>query len=301
MILATEGTDSQILENAYDFIGDSTNTDVGAVSKFLKDFPEQAMNFGIKIVLCLLFFYIGTRVIRLLLKMIRKSLDRTDADDGIKTFTNSFLKATFYVVLVFIILSAFGVNTTSVAALLGSAGVAIGLAVQGSLSNFAGGVLLLILKPFKVGDYILEDTNKNEGIVTDIQIFYTKLKTAEGRMVVLPNGDLANTSLTNYSSDYFKVSTIKIGISYKADLKKAKEILMKVMQKEPKTQKHKSMSVNVVDLADSAVILSMTCQFHLDDYYKGRSNLLENAKLALDEANIEIPYQQIDICIKNNN
>lgn len=285
-------------------IGQISNADpqvsAGAVSKFLKEFPDKAFNLAIKVGFCLLAFYIGSRIIKLVLKMIRRSMEHANADKGVISFVSSFIRASLYIVLVFCILGAFGVNATSVAALLGSAGVAIGLAIQGSLSNFAGGVLILLMKPFVVGDYIQEDTHNNEGTVTEIRIFYTKLKTAEGRIVILPNGALANTSLTNYSADYTRVSVIKVGVGYDTDLNKAKEILMDIMQQDDFVMKDKPIAVSIGDLGASAILINMTCSFHVSDYYAGRSRLLQNVKERLDAAGIEIPYQQVEVRMIQN-
>ena len=197
------------------------------------------------------------------------------------------------------IASSFGLDAASIVAVLGSAGVAIGLAVQGSLSNLAGGVLLLILKPFKVGDYIKEDSSGKEGTVTEIQIFYTKLLTFDNQTVILPNGSLANNSLINVSAEPHRRMDIKIGISYKADLKKAKDVLLQVLETDEKTSKDKDRLVFVDELAESAVILGVRCWFAQEDFWSGKWRITENCKLALDEAGIEIPYNQLDVHVKN--
>ena len=142
--------------------------DLTVVERFFRDLPERALNLGIRVVLALVFFIIGMQCIKLLRKIIRKSLERANADVGVTQFLDSFIKVGTYAILIMLIATSFGVDATSIIAVFGSAGVAIGLALQGSLSNLAGGVLILILKPFKVGDYIIEDTNKNEGTVTDL-------------------------------------------------------------------------------------------------------------------------------------
>lgn len=271
----------------------------GVLKTFLSALPEKAMNLGIRVLLAVLVFLIGVQLIKLIRSIIRKSMKRANVEVGAVQFVDSFLKAAMYIILVLTIASSFGLDAASIVAVLGSAGVAIGLAVQGSLSNLAGGVLLLILKPFKVGDYIKEDSSGKEGTVTEIQIFYTKLLTFDNQTVILPNGSLANNSLINVSAEPHRRMDIKIGISYKADLKKAKDILLQVLETDEKTSKDKDRLVFVDELAESAVILGVRCWFAQEDFWSGKWRITENCKLALDEAGIEIPYNQLDVHVKN--
>ncbi len=271
----------------------------GVLKTFLSALPEKAMNLGIRVLLAVLVFLIGVQLIKLIRSIIRKSMKRANVEVGAVQFVDSFLKAAMYIILVLTIASSFGLDAASIVAVLGSAGVAIGLAVQGSLSNLAGGVLLLILKPFKVGDYIKEDFSGKEGTVTEIQIFYTKLLTFDNQTVILPNGSLANNSLINVSAEPHRRMDIKIGISYKADLKKAKDVLLQVLETDEKTSKDKDRLVFVDELAESAVILGVRCWFAQEDFWSGKWRITENCKLALDEAGIEIPYNQLDVHVKN--
>lgn len=268
-------------------------------------FPQKATAFSIKVILCLVVFFVGAKLISALVKLVNKSMLRAKADPGAISFVGSFLKVTLYVVLISLILSGFGVNATSLAAVLGSAGVTAGLALQGSLSNFAGGVLILLQKPFKVGDYIYEDVHKNEGVVQEIKVFYTKLKTSEGRIVILPNGDLANTSIMNYtyfhpeSDKNVKVSNLQVGVSYSSDVAKVKEILTKVVEEEPLRAKNRPFSVRIKDYSDGAIIFNMFCEFPLENYNPGRGSILERTKIALDENGIEIPFPQLDVHMRD--
>lgn len=271
------------------------NLKPGVLEQFLEELPTKAFQFGMKVLLCIILFTVGVKLIGLVRKMLRKSMKRAGAEEGVLSFVDSFVKAGLYVILVFFLMSWFGVDTASIIALVGSAGVAIGLAVQGSLSNLAGGVLIMLLKPFKVGDYIKEDTHGNEGTVTEIQIFYTKLNTFDNRVVILPNGMLANTSLTNVSGNSTRRIDIKVGISYGADLKRAEEILLEILEKDEKILKDQDYRVFVDDLADSAVILNMRCYFLQDDFWEGKWRITEEAKLKLDQAGIEIAYPQLDV------
>lgn len=274
------------------------NLKPGVIEAFLEELPSKALNFGVKVLLCILLFLVGVKLIRLVRKMLRKSMERAGAEEGVRSFVDSFVKAALYVLLIFLLLSWFGVDTASIVALVGSAGVAIGLAVQGSLSNLAGGVLIMLLKPFKVGDFIKEDTHGNMGTVTEIQIFYTKLSTIDNQVVVLPNGSLANTSLTNASGNKERRMDVKVGISYSADLKKAKEVLFSLLEENEYVLKEKEYRVFVDDLADSAVILNMRCYFAQEVFWEEKWRMTENAKLALDEAGIEIAYPQLDVHVR---
>lgn len=169
--------------------------EIGLFKQFIQSLPEKALNLGVRILLAVITLMVGIWITKLLRKIVKKSLQRAKADVGVVQFVDSFIKIALYVMLGFTIAGSFGLDAASIVAVVGSAGVAVGLALQGSLSNIAGGVLILLLKPFKVGDYIREDSKGNEGTVTEIQMFYTKLLTFDGKTVVLPNGTLANTSL----------------------------------------------------------------------------------------------------------
>lgn len=267
----------------------------GAIEKLLQELPEKALSLGIRILLAVVVFFIGTQLIKLIRRILKKSLKRAKADVGVIQFLDSLTKAVLYVVLVFMIASGFGVDAASIVALLGSAGVAIGLAIQGSLSNFAGGVLILLLKPFKVGDYIREDGNGNEGTVAEIQLFYTKLMTPDNRVIILPNGALANTSMTNVTEAEIRRLDIPVGIAYDSDIAKAKEALTGMLQKDGAVLENKEQFVYVDELADSSIKLGIRCWVKKEDYWEAKWRLTENTKYTLDEAGISIPFPQLDV------
>ncbi|MCM1101617.1 MAG: mechanosensitive ion channel family protein [Clostridium sp.] len=256
---------------------------------------DRALNLGGRILFAVIGFAIGVQLIKFVRRLVRKAMDRAKADVGVKQFADSFLKAALYVVLAFMIAASFGVDAASIVALLGSAGVAIGLAVQGSLSNLAGGVLILMLKPFKVGDYIVEGSTGKEGEVREIQIFYTKLVTPDNREVILPNGALANNSIINVTSGLCRRADVRVSIAYNADLRKAKEELLKMLTADAKILKDREMRVFVEELGDSGVVLNVRCWFANEDYWEGKWRVTENCKYVLDEAGIEIPFPQMDV------
>lgn len=267
----------------------------GVIESFFETLPEKALNLGLRILLAVLCFVIGVQLIKLIRKVIRKSLKRANAELGAMQFVDSFVKAALHILLILMLASSFGVDAASIVALLGSAGVAIGLAVQGSLSNLAGGVLILMLKPFKVGDYIIEGISGREGTVTEIQIFYTRLLTVDNQMVILPNGSLANNSLVNVTAQDCRRMDIRVGIAYSADLKTAKAVLFEVLQKDEAVLKDRDMLVFVDELGASSVNLGVRCWFRQADFWPGKWRITETCKLKLDEAGIEIAYNQLDV------
>lgn len=270
--------------------------DIGVIKNFLLyQLPEKALNLGVRVLLAVVCFMVGVQVIKLLRKIIKKAMTKADAEIGAIQFIDSFLKVALYVVLVLLLATSFGVDAASIVAVIGSAGVTIGLALQGSLSNLAGGVLILLLKPFKVGDYIVESATGLEGTVKEIQIFYTKLSTADNRTVILPNGTLANTSLVNVSTAATRRVDIVVGVSYNADLQKAKDVLMSVLSSDELVLKEEPMQVFVNELGASSVDLGVRCWVKKEDYWTVKWRVTENCKLMLDKNGIEIPFNQLDV------
>ena len=275
--------------------------DIGLIEKFLSELPDKALQLGVRVLLAVLVFFIGTQLIRIIRRIVKRSMQRAKAEIGVIQFVDSFLKAVMYVLLIFMIAGGFGLDAASIVAIIGSAGVALGLALQGSLSNFAGGVLILLLKPFKVGDYIIEDTGKNEGTVKEIQIFYTKLATPDNKIIVLPNGSLANSSLTNVSACDKRRMDIHVGISYEADIRYAKQVITDVLRADEDTLKDEEMFAYVQELGESSVVLGVRCWFLSEDYWTGRWRITEEIKYALDENQISIPYPQMDVHLDRQN
>lgn len=272
--------------------------DLTVIEKFFHELPENAFHLGMRVLLALVFLFIGIQCIKLFRRIIKRSLERANADVGVTQFIDSFIKIGSYAILIMVIATSFGVEATSIIAVFGSAGVAIGLALQGSLSNLAGGVLILVLKPFKVGDYIIEDTNKNEGTVTEIQIFYTKLTTGDNKTIILPNGTLANSSLTNVTHTPHRRNEIKIGISYDSDIRTAKKVLQDLLDNDVAVLQDMDKLVFVDNLADSSVVLGMRCWFKNEDFWTGHWRLIEEAKYALEEKGIVLAYPQLDVHIQ---
>lgn len=272
--------------------------EVSRLKAYIDAHIPALIGFGIKVVLALVVFFVGSKLIKMLRKIVGRSLARSSVDKGVEQFVDSVLKFLLYFILIFSIGTKFGLDTTSAAAVLASGGVAIGLALQGSLSNFAGGVLILLLKPFVVGDYIIEDNHKCEGIVKEIQIFYTKLATVDNKIIVIPNGALTNNSLTNVTAQAERRLDLTVDISYDADLKKAKQVVEHLLNEEEAILKDKEKLVFVDSLGESSVVLGIRGWVKTEDYWTTRWRMLEKIKLAMDENEIEIPYRQIDVHVK---
>ena len=273
---------------------------VNQLTQYVQDSIPGLITFGLKVLAALVAFFIGRLVIRWIRKIVRRSFERSGADKGVEQFVDSLLKYGLYALLVFSLISSLGFDTTSVAAVLASGGVAIGLALQGSLSNFAGGVLILLLKPFVVGDYIIEDTNGKEGTVKEIQIFYTKLSTIDNKTIVIPNGMLTNNSITNATAKDERQLDLRVGISYDADIRQAKSVIENLLIKDECIIKNEQINVFVHELADNAVVLGIRARVKNEEYWETRWRLLEEIKLLLDENGIEIPYPQMTVHMQKN-
>ncbi|OUP65823.1 mechanosensitive ion channel protein [Drancourtella sp. An177] len=273
----------------------------GMAVQFLDENLPKMVDFAFQVVLALVVFFVGRVVINWVRKLVRASIERSNADKGVEQFVDSCLKAGLYVLLILSIIAKFGVDTSSIAALLASGGVAIGLALQGALSNFAGGVLILLLRPFVVGDYIIEHSNNQEGTVKEIQIFYTKLSTVDNKTIVIPNGTLANNSMTNVTEKDLRRLDFYVRIGYEADLKKTEQIVREVLRNDPGVVKDMELDVFVDDLAESYVRLCARAWTKSDEYWPTRARILENAKLSMDEAGIAFAGQKMQIIYTQDN
>ena len=247
------------------------------------------------IVWALIVWVIGKKILKALLKVLGKALDRSRLDEGVTKFMLSLSRFAGNVVLVIMIIDILGFDTTSFIAVLGSAGIALGMSLQGSLANVAGGILILLFKPFAVGDYIV--AGGYEGNVTTIELLYTKLITIDNKMVTIPNGTLSNSSIVNVASQPQRRLDIQIGIGYSSDLKLAKRLLLDAMNKQAGVLTDKDIMVVVKSLDDSCVTLETRCWVMTSDYWNVRFALLEGYKETFDDNGIEIPFNQMDVHI----
>ena len=249
---------------------------------------EYAIQYGPKVLLAIIILFIGLKVIGMFGKYFTKTLEKSKVDKSLSNFLTGLITVVLKIALFISVLTMFGVATTSFVAVLGAMAFAVGMALQGSLGNFAGGVLIMLFKPFKIGDVIT--AQDHTGKVKDIDIFVTKILTPQNRLVIIPNGPLAGGNIVNLTAEEYLRVDITIGIGYGEDIKYAREVLMKVMTDHPKVLNDPAPAVNVKELADSSVNLLLTPYAKTEDFWTVNFDLIENAKLALDAANIEIPY-----------
>ena len=281
-----------------DEIGNAAEKELGVFEQYMTDSLPKLLDFAIDVILAIVVFAIGTKVIKWLVKIVKNSMVRANVEQGVLTFIGSLLKYVLYFVLVLVILSQFGVTASSVIAVLGSAGLTVGLALQGSLSNFAGGVLILLLKPFVVGDYIIENADKQEGTVAEITIFYTKLLTVDNKAIMLPNGTLSNSSIVNVTAMKKRRLDLLFGVAYDSDIQRVKEILNRVAIGDEAVLKDETANVFVSELKDSCIEMGARCWVKTDDYWTAKWRITENVKLEFDKAGISIPFPQMEITVK---
>ena len=272
--------------------------DISLLESYLEGMVPKLISFALSVIGAILVYVIGVRVIRWIRRLFGKMLKRHNVDEGVCQFLDAIVKVSGYFILILMIVGFFGVTTASVVAVLGSAGLTLGLALQGSLSNFAGGVLILLLKPFTVGDYIIEESGKKEGTVQEISIFYTTLLTADQHIVVIPNGTLANNSITNLTKSGIRRLDIRVGISYASDIRRAKQVLQQVAEQSSHRLQSEAPVVLVDELADSSVELLVRIWTDPEEYWDERWEMTEQIKLALDSARIEIACPQLDVHVR---
>jgi len=282
-----------------DDIVEEVTQKTGFFAKYLESLLPKVLSCGIEIIIAVIVFFVGSKLIKFLLSILQKAWEKHSVDKTIQTFLNSLIKTACYILLVMIILSLFGVTTASAIAVLGSVGITAGLALQGSLSNFAGGVLILLLKPFTVGDYIIESGSGLEGTVKEIAVFYTKLYTIDKKLVVIPNGSLVTNAVTNVTGSSKRLLDLTISIGYKDDIKLAKNVLKKLAE-ENHYRIDNEISVFVRELGESSVNLGLRYFVSVDNYWDAKWGMLESIKLAFDEAGITIPFKQIDIHVEKD-
>ena len=253
---------------------------------------------ALKIGVALTIFFIGQLVARFVSSLVGKLLAHTKLDKILVDFLRSVVRALLLVVVIVAALDQLGVNTNSLIAMLGAAGIAIGLALQSSLQNFAAGFMLLIFRPFKAGDYV--ETAGTAGIIDSIGIFSTKLYTGDNKEVIIPNGSIYSSNIINYSSRKTRRIDMIFGVSYGDDIRLAKEIILKVIAAEERVLEFPEPDVAVGELAASSVNFVVRPWVKAEDYWAVRFALNENIKLAFDEHNISIPFPQLDVQLRQD-
>ena len=265
----------------------------------LQEWVDKAYNlvieFAPKILAAILIWIVGLWIIKNLMTAIRKTMEKRDYDVSLSKFLLNLLSWSFKIILIIVVLGTVGIETTSFAAVIAAAGLAIGLALQGSLANFAGGVLILIVKPFKVGDFI--SAQGVDGTVKSISIFNTTLNTFGNQLAVVPNGKLSNDNIINYSAEPIRREALTFGIGYDSDIKLTKKILLELVNEQPQVlqEEGKEPAIMVRELADSSVNFSLRYWAKNEDFWNLRWIILEEGKIRLEAAGIEIPFPQTDV------
>ena len=262
------------------------------MDKKLDYWIEQAIAFattyGLKVIGAIIIWIVGSWVIKKIIKAFRKLMDKGAYEESLKKFLLNLTSAILKIVLIITILGTLGVPTAQFAAIIAAAGLAIGLALQGSLGNFAGGVLLMVFKPIKIGDFI--EAQGVSGTVKEIEIFTTKLNTTDNKEIIVPNGALSNGNIVNYSTEATRRVDFTFGVGYDSDIKKTKEIIFSIINAHPLVLKEPATAVNLSELADSSLNFFTRGWVKKEDYWTVKFDVLEQTKEALDAAGIDIPY-----------
>ncbi len=265
-----------------------------------QEYLNNAMNWVLEalpdLISDVVIFIVGSWFIRLINKLVRKFFEKKDYDLALETFLQSFIKMGLKILLFVLVITQLGVQSSSLIAIVGAAGLAIGLALQGSLSNFAGGVLILLFKPFKVGDFI--SAQGVDGSVKEITIFYTKLTTFGNQIAIVPNGQLSNNNVINYNAMPNRRDNVKVGIGYSSDIKKAKDLLLQICAENENILEDPVPEVYVDALGDSSVDLTLRYWAENSVFWGAHFHVIEETKKRFDAAGIEIPFPQRDVHVK---
>ena len=265
------------------------------MDKLLDKLNDLWVDAGLKLIYVIVILVVGGKLIKLVTKLITKGRAFKRLDKSVSSFLLSFIKITLNIVLLVTIAGVIGIPSTSIITLIGSAGVAIGLAMQGGLSNIAGGLVILIFKPFKVGDFI--DTHTDSGTVKSISLFYTTLTTIDNRIVSIPNGNLANSSSVNYSNEKERRLDINLDISYNNKIDDVKKSVNSVLSKEKRINREKEVFVRLTNYKESSIEYTIRVWVLKEDYWNVKFDLLENLKEKFEQDGIQIPYNQLDVHI----
>ena len=272
---------------------DASDLTVSNLKRFFESLLPGIRSLAFDIIVCIIIYIVGRKLIKLLHKMLNNTLEKTQADVGVVKFLGSALEIILYVFLFFMILGQLGVNTASIITVLGTAMLAVGMSLQGSLSNVAGGILILFTKPFRVGHYIISD--HGEGTVTMIGLFYTTITTKDNRVLTLPNSQISNCAVTNCTQNPVRRLDTVVGISYDSDIRLAKEIMEKTARDCQYVLQDRDITVFVDSLGDSSVDIGLFCYVNSPDFLAAKWQITEEIKLRFDEAGISIPFPQVHV------
>ena len=293
---AVEETEPESMEFLANELGDKVEK-LSQISwkEMFERYVPVVCDYLLRVALVLVIFFVGRKLIKKIVSLCDQALKRHGMEVTVRRFFCNVINALGYICMLGILLQTVGLTATSLTALVASAGVAVGLALQGSLSNFAGGVLILLMKPFVIGDYIVQ--GNTEGTVKEIGLVYTELITVDNRLIVIPNGTLIDSSIVNVTATGKRRLELSVGIGYKSDLKKAKEVLIRLGENDPARDPENPVNVFVAELAESSVNLGLHVWVSSSEYWNAKWRLTENIKMAFDEEGIEIPFKQVEISV----
>ena len=272
--------------------------DLDGYKQMLQEALDWIWNFVPSLITAVITLVVGLWIIRMINKLVKRFFDKHDYDEALETFLQSLIRAGLKFLLFVLVVTQLGVKSSSLVAMVGAAGLAVGLALQGSLANFAGGVLILLFKPFKVGDFI--SAQGVDGTVKEISIFTTKINTFGNQVAIVPNGQLSNNNIINYNAEATRRDKIDVGIGYGSNIKKAKEILLEICAEDARILKDPAPEVYVGALADSSVNLTLRFWAENANFWAAHFHVMETLKLRFDQEGIEIPFPQRDIHMKKD-
>lgn len=267
------------------------------LQELINEYTPKVIDFVKMLVIAILIYFVGKKIIKAIVNLVEKALNKSNLDESVSHFLAKLCNVLLYLMLIIIVVGYMGLPTSSLVALLGSAGLAVGLALQGSLANFAGGVLILLMKPFKIGDYII--TSGYEGVVTGIDVFYTKLTTGDNKVIVIPNGIITNASIQNNTDNHERRVDIIVPIEYQEDFNKVKALLLRLAEENDlvlKDEIHEPV-VFLNEFAASSINVGFRVWAKTDDYWTVLWGLQENIKSEFDKNGISIPFDQLEIKI----
>ncbi|MCM1398035.1 MAG: mechanosensitive ion channel [Clostridium sp.] len=283
------------------FITNLSDIEKSKLDVYMEKFLDWLMDKALDVFIALIFIFVGTKLVKLLVKMLKRSFSKAGMESSVLGFLISLIRGALYAVVFIMAAAIMGFQVTSLVTILGTASLAVGLALQGSLANFAGGVLILLMKPFRVGDYIIENDKKCEGEVVSIDIFYTKLKTYDNKIVVIPNGNITANSLINLTAESVRKLDITVGVAYDSDIKLVKTVLENIMKANEYYEEDEEANVFVSSFGESAIIMGVRFYVKTENYWQAKWDVTEQIKLEFDCNNISIPYNQLEVKVTQSN
>lgn len=293
-------TPTPIIDVDHEQLNNVMPIDANAFQEWLMDLPGNALNFGIKVAISILILIVAKFVIGLIVKLADRGLKKAKVEKGLVKFLNKIIRILCYALVVLAIITYFGIGVAGFITMFGTGLVAIGLALKDNLANIASGVVILITHPFRVDDYIKLIGQETEGTVSEISLFYTHLIRVDKNVVTIPNGELSKKTIVNFSNNPTRRVDLMTGISYGADIKKARNVIMEVIKKDEALIEGEPINIYVDELAESGVNIGFNFFVLNENYWTAKWRVLEEVKIALDENHIEIPFPQVDVHLNSN-